>query len=95
MISNIDLVNKVSPTDMADPSLYTAALEYHIDASLYRGPMCQLVTRKCHKVTCTKSKPEHAEGINLIMISTMMASLTYIFCNFSGPQNATSCAGIN
>ncbi|XP_065888636.1 kelch repeat and BTB domain-containing protein 8-like isoform X2 [Dysidea avara] len=55
LISNTDLVRKVAPTDMADPSLYTAALEYHIDASLYRGPLSQLVTRKCHKVTSLNS----------------------------------------
>jgi len=35
LISNIDLASKVGPTDMADPTIYTAALEYHIDASLY------------------------------------------------------------
>jgi len=64
LISSIDLVRKVAPTNMADPSLYTAALEYHIDASLYRGPISQLVSRKCHKVTSLdRIEAEHAQGI--------------------------------
>ncbi|XP_065888410.1 kelch-like protein 20 isoform X1 [Dysidea avara] len=49
LISNSDLVRKVSPTEIADPSLYTAALEYHVNMSNYRGPSSQLVTRKYHK----------------------------------------------
>ena len=65
LISNTDLVRKVSPTDMADPSLYTAALEYHFDTSLYRGPLSQLVTRKCHKLTSLNSSEiEPATGIS-------------------------------
>jgi len=64
LISNTDLVRKVAPTEMADPSLYTAALEYHIDASLYRGPISQLVPRKCHKVTSLdRIEAEHDQGI--------------------------------
>ncbi|XP_065888316.1 kelch-like protein 17 isoform X2 [Dysidea avara] len=49
LISNNDLVRKVAPTKIADPSLYTTALEYHVNTSNYRGPSCQLVTRKYHK----------------------------------------------
>ena len=63
LISDIDLACKVSPTDMADPSLYTAALEYHIDASLYRGPIIQLVARKGDKPLCSKAESEQVEPV--------------------------------
>ena len=67
LISNNDLVRKVAPTEMADQSLYTAALEYHIDACLYRGPLSQLVTRKCHEVTSLNSnETEHPAGTVLL-----------------------------
>ena len=66
LISNFDLASQVAPTEMADPGLYTAALEYHVDASLYRGPVSQLVTRKYHRVTSlNNSESEHAAGISL------------------------------
>ena len=61
LISNNDLVRKVAPTEMADQSLYIAALEYHIDANLYRGPLNQLVTRKCLEVTSPNSNTSEAE----------------------------------
>ena len=51
LISSTDLLSKVAPTKMADPSLYTAALEYHFNASIYRGPSSQLITREFHNIT--------------------------------------------
>jgi len=45
-IQNIDLVSKVASTEMVDPNLYTAALEYHINEKEYRGPASQLKARK-------------------------------------------------
>ena len=48
LISNIDLVTKVGSTGFADPSLYTAALEYHVAAGQYKGPPSQLVKRRSY-----------------------------------------------
>ena len=48
LISNVDLVTKVGPTGLADPILYTAALEYHVAAGQYKGPSNQLMERRTH-----------------------------------------------
>jgi len=56
LISGFDLASKVAPTEMADPSLYIAALEYHIDATLYRGPVSQLVTRKFYSLNSSEAE---------------------------------------
>jgi len=47
LIHRSDLVNTVRPTKMADPSLYTAALEYHLFPDIYKGPESQIIPRKC------------------------------------------------
>ena len=46
LISNIDLVTKVASTGLVDQTLYTAALEYHVASTEYKGPPTQLVKRK-------------------------------------------------
>jgi len=45
MIQKNDLIKKVHPTNMADPDLYKAALEYH-DTDKFDGPKDQLKLRK-------------------------------------------------
>ena len=45
LIPKADLVNIVRPTKMADPSLYTAALEYHLFPDKYAGPPHQITDR--------------------------------------------------
>ena len=47
LIPKSDLVNTVRPTKMADPSLYTAALEYYLFPDKYEGPQSQIIHRKC------------------------------------------------
>ena len=47
LMSETDLINIVRPTEMADPALYTAALEYHLLPDKYRGPSNQIAIRKC------------------------------------------------
>jgi len=46
LISESDLVNIVRPLKIADPVLYTAALEYHLVPDKYRGPLSQITSRK-------------------------------------------------
>ena len=46
MISVDDLISKVRPTKMADPVLYTLALEYHHKPDTYDGPPSQIIPRK-------------------------------------------------
>ena len=46
LISVDDLLEKVHPTKLADPVLYTLALEYHHKPVTYDGPLNQLVPRK-------------------------------------------------
>ena len=46
LISNDDLINKVRSTKLANPRLYTAALEYHYNPEKYEGPIKQLEQRK-------------------------------------------------
>ena len=46
MISVDNLLEKVRPTKLADPILYTLALEYHHKPAKYDGPPNQLVPRK-------------------------------------------------
>ena len=45
LISKNDLIEKVHPTNMADPDLYKAALEYH-DTDNFDGPQEQITVRK-------------------------------------------------
>ena len=45
LIHKADLVNKVLPTQLADPDLYKAALEYH-DTNKYNGPADQTSIRE-------------------------------------------------
>jgi len=45
LIRKADLVNKVLPTQLADPDLYKAALEYH-DTNKYNGPADQTSMRE-------------------------------------------------
>jgi len=40
-------IEKVHPTNMADPNLYNAALEYH-DTDKFDGPVEQLKLRKIY-----------------------------------------------
>jgi len=46
LIPKSDLVQRVRPTKMADPILYTAALEYHLFPDAYEGPQIQISSRK-------------------------------------------------
>ena len=46
LISKDDLYNKVRPTKLADSSLYTAALEYHLFPKKYDGPSIQITNRQ-------------------------------------------------
>ena len=46
LISEAELINAVRPTRMADPVLYTAALEYHLLPGKYEGPVEQITVRK-------------------------------------------------
>ena len=46
LISVSDLLDKVRPTEFADSTLYTKALEFHLMSSRYDGPEMQLVRRK-------------------------------------------------
>ena len=46
LIAETDLVSIIHPLKMADPNLYTAALEYHLVPSKYRGPLNQIIYRK-------------------------------------------------
>jgi len=46
LIPKSDLVQRVRPTKLADPSLYTAALEYHLFPDTYEGPQIQISSRK-------------------------------------------------
>ena len=46
LIPTSDLVNVVRPTKMADPGLYTAALEYRLFPDKYEGPQSQIIPRK-------------------------------------------------
>jgi len=46
LISKDDLYDKVRPTKMADSSLYTAALEYHLFPKKYDGPSYQITCRQ-------------------------------------------------
>ena len=46
LISVSDLLENVRPTKLADSTLYTAALEFHLMPSQYDGPKTQLVRRK-------------------------------------------------
>ena len=45
LIRKVDLIEKVHPTNMADPDLYKVALEYH-DTGKYDGPQEQIKVRK-------------------------------------------------
>ncbi|XP_065887888.1 kelch-like protein 17 isoform X2 [Dysidea avara] len=58
LISSTDLVRKVAPTDMADPSLYIAALEYHVYTNIYQGPINQLIPRKPKATSLNIDKAE-------------------------------------
>jgi len=46
LISKDDLLDKVRPVQEKDMALYTAALEYHLDAQRYCGPPQQTTLRK-------------------------------------------------
>ena len=46
LISKDDLYNKVRPTEVADSSLYTAALEYYLFPKKYDGPSIQITGRQ-------------------------------------------------
>ena len=47
LILKSDLVITARPTKMADMSLCTAALEYHLFPDKYEGPQSQIISRKC------------------------------------------------
>jgi len=48
LISVVDLLDKIRPTNMADPDLYKAALEYHHMPEKFVGPEKQIELRKFH-----------------------------------------------
>ena len=65
LIPKVDLVNIVRPTKMADPSLYTAALEYHLFPDKYAGPSNQTTDREglslCFSYTNVTSSYVHVD----------------------------------
>jgi len=65
LIPKADLVNIVRPTKTADPSLYTAALEYHLFPDKYAGPSNQTTDREglslCFSYTNVTSSYVHVD----------------------------------
>ncbi|XP_065887350.1 uncharacterized protein [Dysidea avara] len=89
LISNIDLVTKVGPTGLADSNLYTAALEYHVAAGQYKGPLSQLVERRTHG--CTPS-PMKSPTSNTTISSTTTVPQTKDYYVFPEPSAANQLA---
>ncbi|XP_065888370.1 BTB/POZ domain-containing protein 9-like [Dysidea avara] len=76
MMSVDDLLEKVRPTKMADPVLYTLALEYHHKPNTYDGPPNQLVPRKYLEVAPKKCFVATNITPNTIASSSDGASVT-------------------
>jgi len=66
LIPKADLVNIVRPTKMADPTLYTAALEYHLFPDKYAGPPNQITNREgiSHCFLYTNVTPSYIDVTN-------------------------------
>jgi len=78
LISSTDLLCKVAPTKMADPNLYTAALEYHFNASIYRGPSSQLITRRSHNIMYLNiNRAESSAGMYIFSVVS-----TQLYCEW-------------
>ena len=70
LISEVDLVNLVRPLKMANPDLYTAALEYHLVPDKYQGPPNQLTKRRYI------TKPIKYISFNNVIVSDKTNSIT-------------------
>jgi len=75
LILSDDLMNKVKPTKLADPNLYTGALEYHLNPAGYNGPPSQLVRRKYKSVVELSSS---ANDESMSSIGTICLILLYV-----------------